>query len=273
MEGDFLMADGTGPGEGGFFGGITVNSRTLAECPNYPLMPADNAIIVKTDRVLSEILIETNVEADITLPEPALEIKRIGKTVKIKQCELLLNTNKLFISGYVTKNIEYATFESFGTAGRTGPTGPTGPAGTAGSIGPLVDVNIGGYIKHCTVQVPFECTTAIPVIPSGGPTVAGQFDFNLENLKNKKILDKKEFVTVSFLNELPTCEAIAAVIIDEEIMPKGTFLFYPADAFQEFTEKMVIILQVKILQKQQVPIFQPQPTPSNIMEQVIEKLR
>jgi hypothetical protein len=234
-----------------------VHSRTLSECPNYPIFPPSNALTIKTDKVLSEILIETNVESDIILPEPALEIKRIGKTVELKQCELLLNTNKVFISGYVVKNIEYATVKS------------------------ASDGNVCGDIKHSTVKVPFECTTAISVIPVGGPTVSGQFNFNLDNCKNKKLFNAKEFVTISFLNERPTCEPVAALIVDEEIFKKEDFGFgdCPKDTFRKFTEKMVIILQIKILQKQQIPIPQQsalfrsqQSTPSTIMEQLIETL-
>jgi len=66
-----------------------------------------------------EPVIQVDVESVIQLEEPALEIKRVKKNLFITQCKLIdtgfdyeckgKRTGKLFLSGYVRKNIEYAT--------------------------------------------------------------------------------------------------------------------------------------------------------------------
>jgi len=98
-----------------------IKSETLTECPNEFLTPKgfNGPFVGKIPVVLAEPVIQVDVESVIQLEEPALEIKRVKKNLFITQCKLIdtgfdyeckgKRTGKLFLSGYVRKNIEYAT--------------------------------------------------------------------------------------------------------------------------------------------------------------------
>ena len=62
----------------------------------------------KIPRILSEFVIQIDSESKIRLNEPAYEIKRIEKQVFLTQCRYIPTTDKVFIEGYIRKNIEYA---------------------------------------------------------------------------------------------------------------------------------------------------------------------
>lgn len=86
------------------------------------------APIVKIPVVLAERTLQIVVESDITLDPPAVEIKRILKNVFLTQCKLVpvafvpvpgtpyrrVTRAKLFVQGYIRKNIEYANDECNG---------------------------------------------------------------------------------------------------------------------------------------------------------------
>ncbi len=83
---------------------------------------------VKIPVVLAERTLQIVVEADIPLCPPAVEIKRVLKDVFLTQCKLVpveytpINTTgflevtraKLFVEGYIRKNIEYAGYDCNG---------------------------------------------------------------------------------------------------------------------------------------------------------------
>ena len=123
---------------------VNVTANNLADCVNEPV-PIDALLtgaVVKVPIVLAELNLQINVDAIIDLPEPALEIKEVGKNLKITQCLLLQDTNMLFIKGFVRKNIDYSTRgHCFNKEG------------------------VCGDIRHCTVDVPINCTT--PVLFNG----------------------------------------------------------------------------------------------------------
>ena len=81
-----------------------IKSETLTEAENHPWPGGD----FKIARVLSEFVVQIDSEAEIRLNEPAYEIKRIDKQIFLKQCRYISTTNKVFIEGYIRKNIEYA---------------------------------------------------------------------------------------------------------------------------------------------------------------------
>lgn len=212
-----------------------VSTRTLTECSNERV-PLGGKVIARIPVVLAELLVQADVESVIQLEEPALEIKRIQKNVHINQCKLLIPTNKLFISGFVRKNIEYAT------------------AGCVSSRG------ISGDIRHTTVNIPFECVTAVNFdrFPQFFKNKPGQ-DFELE-LLNKCLLgaDESESTTFDFegFTEKPFCELVFAFITEADIECNNL----PVDCnpnestFQTLKEKMVINLLIKVLQNQQIRI-------------------
>ena len=226
---------------------VTADDQVL--CENTPVTPTPvTSAIAKIPVVLAELTLQINVDAKIDLPEPAIEIKRVGKRLKVVQCRLLQNTNKLFLRGFVRKNIEYSTRKLSNQEG------------------------ICGNIGHCTVDVPWSCVTALdfnvadptPVLFSTN----NQFEYLVEQDLGPKFPAKDKLmsgdltelnqVTTEFFNELPYCELISATITEfnEAIHRSDPYGENPFEEF-EFTsiqEKMVIDLTLKVLQKQQVAI-------------------
>lgn len=228
-----------------------VSGGTIDTCVNTetPIMALNQGAIAKIPVVLAEFNVQFNVVSEIELPEEALEIKTIKKRIKITQCTLLQDTNMLFIKGFVRKNIDYSTRRISNHE------------------------VVCGDIKHCTVDVPFECTT--PVKFNGNnplPLVSNtskEFEyFREEELPNKfpekdKLLagDLSEFnqISTEYFNEMPFCELINARIVefDEYLDRKKPYygvVPFEEKLFNEIKEKMVIYLTIKLLQNQQVVI-------------------
>ena len=139
--------------------------------------------MVKVPAVLAELTIQFNVNSTISLPEPAIEIKNIKKRLKITQCILLQNTNMLFIKGFVRKNIDYSTRKC------------------------STDEGICGDIRHCTMDVPFNCTTAVifngldPIDPI--PTTSTEFEyFSKKDLKGPGFAEKDDLLSGACLSTI-----------------------------------------------------------------------
>lgn len=232
-------------------GCVDVTGGTVESCVNNPVeiegLDADD-IIARLPVVLAQLNVQFNVSAKIKLPEYALEIKNIKKRLKITQCMLIENTNMLFIKGFVRKNIDYST------------------------PGPCKNYEgICGEIHHCTIDVPFECTT--PVNFNGlepaeiVPSTSTEFQyFRRSKLPNnyaeKDMLlsgDLSEFnqISTEFYNMLPYCELISSTIVEfDEYLNRKYLPDGPVEekVFDEIEEKMVINLVLKILQDRQVEI-------------------
>lgn len=239
-------------------GGV-IKSETLPECPNDSFTPKgfNGPFVGKIPVVLAEPVVQVDVESVIELEEPAIEIKRIKKNLFITQCKLIdtgydygckcEKTGKLFLSGYVRKNIEYAT---------------------ADCINEFKD-SISGKIRHTTVNVPFRCVTKVkfdnpPVLCETGYTK--EMASYLDIMKGHDYCDQKiigrdpcemSFKHVECFNEKVYCELEEAKIFEDDILkdPK----FYGCDykgevSFNKIVEKMVIFVRLKLLQKQQVNI-------------------
>ncbi len=232
---------------------VTANAIDQPECHNKEVDPKyviKHGTIVKIPVVLAELAIQVNVDSTITLPEPALEIKKIKKRLKVTQCTLLQDTNKLFIKGFVRKNIEYAT------------------RGCSTAVG------FCGDIRHCTVDIPFRCVT--PVCFNVFHPAPLQFNtqdefeyFRSQALPTTDFAEKdhllsgdfSEFnqITTEYFNELPFCELISSRIVefDEFInrtRPAGVELPFEEFEFELIEEKMVIDITLKLLQNRQVAI-------------------
>ncbi|MBT9131508.1 MAG: hypothetical protein DDT41_01814 [candidate division WS2 bacterium] len=116
-----------------------VEGGTTGDCVNFStaINPLLTGAVAKIPVVLAELTVQISVNSIIDLPEYACEIKNIKKHLKITQCLLLQDTNVLFIKGFVRKNIDYTTRSCSNYQG------------------------VCGDIKHCTVDVPFSCTTPV----------------------------------------------------------------------------------------------------------------
>jgi len=91
---------------------------------------------IKVPVTLAEISVVVAVEANIQLEKPALEIIRVWKSAILQQCELVPTFNpyaaKLFVKGFIRKNIEYTTVDQ-----------------TSAS-------SVCGDIRHMTAMIPFD---------------------------------------------------------------------------------------------------------------------
>jgi hypothetical protein len=230
---------------------VDVTGGTVESCVNTPVkieaIEGDD-IVAKIPVVLAELNVQFNVSARIKLPEPALEIKNIKKRLKITQCMLIENTNILFIKGFVRKNIDYSTVGSCRT-----------------------DEGICGEIHHCTIDVPFECTTPVEfngLKPSEIiPTTSTEFEYFKRQQLPPKFAEKdrllsgdlSEFnqISTEYYNELPYCELISSRIVEfDEYLNRKDVKDGPFEerCFREIEEKMVINLVLKVLQDRQIEI-------------------
>lgn len=218
-------------------------------------------VVIKVPVTLAQITVPVNVDACITLPEPALEIKDIKKNVKVTQCLLvrcggLQFPAVLFLKGFVRKNIQYATRQCSNVEG------------------------VCGDIRHCTVDVPFSCTTNV----NFNLELPEPLDFNTTNefsyfrtqkLKGPGFAEKDRFlsgdfsefnqVSQEYFNELPYCELVSARIVEyDEFLnrtrPSNCMFPFEEKEFAKIEEKMILNITIKILQNRQVTIqFIPPP--------------
>ncbi|MDR3597369.1 CsxC family protein [Clostridium sp.] len=217
------------------------------------IIPA-GPVFVKIPIILAETNITIPVEATITLDQAAREIKRIKKNVFLTQSRLIPfsttpvtpGTGILFIAGFVRKNIEYATQTCI----------------TAGTP------NFCGDIRQCTVEVPFNFTTRVtflrpPVFTEN--TTPSELEFFTDELQGCDICadpvlgrnpcDQSFLFTENF-NEKPFVELVNAVVTEVDIHknPTASCTIPTEQFFNTITEKLIVNLTLKVLQKQQVRI-------------------
>ncbi|SHK82307.1 CsxC family protein, partial [Desulforamulus aeronauticus] len=235
---------------------VSVTSSTVTNCEsNLADTPVITAgALTKIPVVLAQFQVQLNINARIDLPQPALEIKEILSSTKLIQSLLLLEpevvsgSGNLFLKGFIRKNISYATSGCFNKEG------------------------VCGDIRHCTVDVPFSCTTVVtydtpPVLPVSNSMAEFQF-FRSQKLNHGQFAEKDQLlssdmsehnqVSVEYFNELPYCELISSRIVqyDEFLNRQKVNKEAPFEEhlFTRIEEKMILTLTVKLLQKQSVQI-------------------
>ncbi|MEW8974320.1 MAG: CsxC family protein, partial [Tissierellaceae bacterium] len=227
-----------------------ITSKTLDICSNFPITPTGiiDGVIAKIPVVLAQLVVPFHISSTINLPKKAFEIKDIKKRLKLTQCLLLQPTNILFIKGFLRKDIDYST---------------------------RVYSNneiLYGDIQHCTVDVPFECSTAVNFFKQPLELIKNtkrEFQY-LKEEPHQASPDKKsastsgdwsEFNQLSeeFFNELPFCKLLSSNItefneyIDRKLL-SSTGISSKEEFFIQIEEKMVIELKLEILQNQPVVI-------------------
>lgn len=206
-----------------------IKSDTLSGAENYPWYGGD----IKVPRVLSEFIVQIDTESKIRLNEPAYEIKRVEKQIFLTQCRYIPPTDKVFIEGYIRMNIEYAARNC---SHKTG---------------------IAGTIKDTTVHVPFKAYTKVEfngclpqILPNLPSKVARYFDEKRMG-KNFREADRSN---IEIFNEPVFCELEWSAVFDANIDDRGKPIegFINEEEFQEYTDKSVIYICMKLLQKQQI---------------------
>jgi hypothetical protein len=250
---------------------VDVNvSAHVGECENEsvePITTPKGETTLRAAVTLAELEVKTNLVANIHFPDPVLEIKDIKKRLKIVQCRLLLpgfpeydsrgkfpferRDLKLFIKGFVRKNIQYAT-----------------PCGHS------TEECVTSEIKSLTADIPFDCVTTIKakdfITPPQLPfhNHRSEFDFFRAQDLGKGFPEKDELlssdlsqfhqVSTQFYNQLPFCELLRSDIIewDEAIDRKPLPGKSPFEegTFEKMVEKMFLEFRVKVLQNQQVRV-------------------
>ncbi|MBM7622084.1 hypothetical protein JOC95_003994 [Bacillus tianshenii] len=249
-------------------------SATIGQCESVDIDPqttpgdSNNEVVMRVPVTIAERRVNTSLVANIKFPHPVLEIKDIKKSIQIVQCRLLLpgispeaaaadgffqNLDlKLFLKGFVRKNITYAT-----------------PCPHSKG-----DSCISSEIKSLTAKIPFECVTTIPAGEFTSPpqlplfNSRNEFDFfRAQDLgpgypEKEKFLssDISQFHQVSnqYYNNYTFCELLASNIIewDEAIdrTPLSGNAPFQEGTFQEVVEKMFLTFDIKVLQHQQVRV-------------------
>ncbi|MDE5412692.1 CsxC family protein [Alkalihalobacterium chitinilyticum] len=208
--------------------------------------------------VVADEWIQVDVEAVERLPKPAKEIKRIRKNVHLTQCKLVQSqfsnpespaygsygdTNgngccpfypgkyKLYIEGFVRKNIEYVP-------------------------------SCSGAVEHHTVDTPFHCVVK-PDVYGFDPTKLSVKNGIYELVYNDKKgmgMDSKVqgFATYEYFNDMPFCKLEWAGVTELDIAEdwkKG------CNVFRTVREKMIVEMRLKVLQMQQKDINNGNDTP------------
>ncbi|REJ09274.1 CsxC family protein [Halobacillus trueperi] len=209
-------------------------------------------IVTKVPVVLAELNVQLNINETITFPEPVLEIKDIKKRVALTQCRLLLPTKKLFLKGFVRKNIQYAS--------------------PSNEIEMSTDTTVASDLHSFTVDIPFDTVIEIkdflsmPVMPKNNKRE--EFDFAVSQSLPSGFPEKDELLSSDlsqyhqessqYYNELPYCELLSSKIIewDEAIdrQPLPGSSPFNEGYFTQVEEKMVLDICLKVLQDQQIRV-------------------
>lgn len=195
---------------------------------------------LKVPVVLAERTLQIVIEADIPLNPAATEIKRVHKNVFLNQVKLVpvtftpipgtsffhVTRAKLFVAGFIRKNIEFAS------------------------------IQCNGLIQDRIAEVPFTGFVEITANEFlNFPIFAASADARAQFLDEKNglvpRLDKFFFQNAVNFNEQPFGELIRAEFFELDFSPVkvGT-----QRAFSKLREKLVMDLTIKVLQVQQVQV-------------------
>jgi hypothetical protein len=233
------------------------DSANVNECEGTIVTPGNltpaGERIVKVPVLLQEVSVQIPLRAKIKFCDPVLEIKKIKKRVKVTQCRLIQPRStrgprgKLFLSGFVRKNIQYAT-----------------PWDADKD-------EVFSRLRSLTVDIPFDCVVDIDefLTPPVGPffNVRREFDFLVNKPLPSGFPEKDELMSTDlsqfhqqsteFFNEIVFCELVRSEITEwdeatnRKPLKKGPF---EEGTFTELVEKMVLDLTLKVLQNQQVRV-------------------
>lgn len=193
--------------------------------------------------VIAERTLQIVVEADISLYPPATEIKRVKKHVFLDQVKLVpvapftripgtdyftAQRAKLFVSGHIRKNIEYASADY-----------------NAPLQDRIANVKFSGFAELNAATGDFF---NFPII---GISENAEANFVNEKTQMDARLDKYFFQNLVKYNEQPYGELVAANFYELDFSPHST---YHDGSFHTLREKIVLDLTLKVLQIQQVTI-------------------
>jgi hypothetical protein len=204
--------------------------------------------ILKVPVVLAERTIQVVLEADIPLDPAATEIKRVTKNVFLEQVKLVpvrfarigdtdffrVTRAKLFVSGFIRKDIEYASNECNGAL-----------------LDRIADLSFSGF-----AELQEDDFLTFPII---GVSEDSKALFLNEKNDLTPRLDKYFFQNLVKYNEQPYGELIGANFYELDFSPTHVS---PEGEFSSLREKIVMDLTVKVLQVQQMQVAATGITPA-----------
>lgn len=208
--------------------GAVVESEVVPEYPSKLILPEGdcNQVTITVPVVLTQFEVEFACEAVINLEQPATDIKRIKKNVFLGQCRLLPKVKKLFIGGIIRKSIEYGTEEN---------------------------------IRHMTLEVPFKCATEVEYFTP--PVISPECEqFEIETLRPDNMgtdLSEKTYINRESFNENIYCKLVSSEIKELDILDEVEEEKEVPECerfFETLTEKMVVKLNIKLIQEQEIII-------------------
>ncbi|MBU3193326.1 CsxC family protein [Clostridium algidicarnis] len=216
---------------------IVVDSEVLSTCSSkcHTPMGSTGPLIAKIPVILSDVEVEINVESEIELEKTDItdiNVINIDKEVFVKECKLIPYTNKLFIEGYVQKNIQVSNNDCTNKASED------------------------NKIEYTVINSPFKCVTEIEFFKK--PLYGESYKERLNSLdKNMLCKNNKEdsWVHYSKLYEPVYCEYQYAKILETDIFDNedyGTKYLQEEKKCKKILEKMVIFIRIKVIQNQQV---------------------
>ncbi|RDI38518.1 CsxC family protein [Falsibacillus pallidus] len=219
-----------------------VDARQQAYLTNQaiPLVTQAATPTLKVPVAVAERTIQVVTEADIPLNPPATEIKRVLKDVLLTQCKLIpvefqpipgtdfrfVTRAKLFVEGYIRKNIEYASDSCNGVL-----------------YDRVANLHFSGFTELTAGDF-----TSFPIWSSSTEDRARFINPNNGDFPR---LDKYYFENTNYYNEQPYCELVRADFYEIDFSPT---MVDPQAAFDTLREKIVLDLSLKVLQVQQVQV-------------------
>ncbi|URZ03249.1 hypothetical protein [Clostridium felsineum] len=194
-----------------------VSAKMLKECKSDLVKFSIKAgfIPVRMPVIITEVVVNTDIENVIKLEGPIINIDSVKRRIKLQDCRLIAEANKLFLSGIVIKSIQYSRRKLGGNA------------------------SISGEVRNITINIPFKCVTRVKYIVK--PIIS-------DRNRNLKIVDRNKDTTLmeSYREEEKVyCELVSAKFQELNIAEKDG-----VEKFKRIKQKMVMHLTLRLVQNQ-----------------------
>ncbi|MEW9503247.1 right-handed parallel beta-helix repeat-containing protein [Jeotgalibacillus marinus] len=188
--------------------------------------------LIKVPVVVAEPKMQIVTEATIELEPPATEIKRVRKDIFLTQCKVVPEFDtesqvmkaKLFVEGFIRKNIEYATNKGEGALRDK-----------------IADVAFSGFVGLGVTDF------FTPIILEKSSDYVSRFINPKDGMSPRQ--DKYSFENSVVYNEQPFCELVSADCFEVDVSPRPV---EKDGTFDRLREKIVVDLTLKVLQLQEV---------------------
>jgi len=229
-----------------------VSSEIVDTCVNSQLeiTGLTSGVIAKVTVILAQFTVQINLQSSVTLPNNFKDVLYIKNKTNLSESYLLQDTNMVFIKGIVKKEINYTVSSKEDNNGEA------------------------NEIKHCTVNIPFNCTTPVtfngiePEIVLDSNTKEYEFHKNNNPIAKKSVYENKilndSFCEVSRVinesyNEMPYCELVSSKIVEHDKFINSSKISNEIehngkDEYRLLEERSILYMTLRILQNRHVSI-------------------